>query len=56
VQDVTPRRGHGLAGNVYPCVRAAALRPADQVALVVERALATLQAAGPGLPRRAALW
>jgi len=36
--------GHGFAGNVYPFLRAAALLPADQVALVAERALATLQA------------
>ena len=36
--------GHGLAGNVYPFLRAARLLPADQVALVAERALATLQA------------
>lgn len=36
--------GHGFAGNVYPFLRAAALLPPEQVALVVERALATLQA------------
>ena len=36
--------GHGFAGNVYPFLRAAALLPADQVALITERALATLQA------------
>jgi hypothetical protein len=36
--------GHGFAGNAYPFLRAAALLPADQVALVAERALATLQA------------
>jgi Lanthionine synthetase C-like protein len=36
--------GHGLAGNVYPFLRAASLLPAAQVALVTERALATLQA------------
>jgi hypothetical protein len=36
--------GHGFAGNVYPFLRAAALLPAAQVALVAERALATLQA------------
>ena len=36
--------GHGFAGNVYPFLRAAALLPADQVALVAQRALETLQA------------
>lgn len=36
--------GHGFAGNVYPFLRAAALLSADQVALMAERALATLQA------------
>lgn len=36
--------GHGFAGNVYPFLRAAALLPAEQVALVTGRALATLQA------------
>lgn len=36
--------GHGFAGNVYPFLRGAALLPADQVARVTERALATLQA------------
>jgi hypothetical protein len=36
--------GHGFAGNVYPFLRAGALLPNDQVALVAERALATLQA------------
>lgn len=36
--------GHGFAGNVYPFLRGAALLPANQVATVVERALATLQA------------
>lgn len=36
--------GHGFAGNVYPFLRAAALLPAEQVARVTERALATLQA------------
>lgn len=36
--------GHGFAGNVYPFLRGAALLPAGQVALVLERALATLQA------------
>jgi hypothetical protein len=36
--------GHGLAGNVYPLLRGAALLPAEQVALAAERALATLQA------------
>ena len=36
--------GHGFAGNVYPFLRAAALLPADQVALVTQRALETLQA------------
>lgn len=36
--------GHGMAGNAYPFLRAAALLPADQVALVTSRALATLQA------------
>jgi hypothetical protein len=35
--------GHGFAGNAYPFLRAAALLPADQVALMAERALATLQ-------------
>jgi len=59
--------GHGFAGNVYPFVRAAALLPSDQVALVVERALATLQATArhadgganwfPGVnPERPANW
>ena len=59
--------GHGFAGNVYPFLRAAALLPADQVALVTERALATLQATAlladgganwfPGLnPQRPAHW
>ncbi len=36
--------GHGFAGNAYPFFRAAALLPAGQVALVAERALATLRA------------
>lgn len=36
--------GHGFAGNAYPFFRAAALLPPDQVALMAERALATLQA------------
>jgi hypothetical protein len=36
--------GHGFAGNVYPFLRAAALLPAEQVALVADRALQTLQA------------
>jgi hypothetical protein len=36
--------GHGFAGNVYPFLRGAALLPAEQVARVTERALATLQA------------
>jgi hypothetical protein len=36
--------GHGLAGNVLPFLRGSALLPAEQVALVAERALATLQA------------
>ena len=36
--------GHGFAGNVYPFLRGAAWLPADQVARVTERALATLQA------------
>ena len=36
--------GHGFAGNAYPFLRAAALLPADQVALIAERAFATLQA------------
>ncbi|MEO8079645.1 MAG: LanC-like protein, partial [Caldimonas sp.] len=36
--------GHGFAGNAYPFLRAAALLPPDQVALLAERALATLQA------------
>jgi lanthionine synthetase-like protein len=36
--------GHGFAGNVYPFLRAAALLPAGQVALITQRALATLQA------------
>jgi hypothetical protein len=36
--------GHGFAGNVYPFLRGAALLPADRVALVTERALATLEA------------
>lgn len=35
--------GHGFAGNVYPFLRGAALLPAEQVARVTERALATLQ-------------
>ncbi len=35
---------HGFAGNAYPFFRAAALLPADQVALVAERTLAMLQA------------
>lgn len=35
---------HGFAGNVYPFLRAATLLPADQVAVVAERALTTLQA------------
>jgi len=35
--------GHGFAGNVYPFLRASALLPSEQVALVCERALATLQ-------------
>ena len=59
--------GHGFAGNVYPFLRAAALLPAEQVALVTERALATLQATAvradggaswfPGVyPQRPASW
>jgi hypothetical protein len=36
--------GHGLAGNVYPFLRGAALLPPEQVALVLERALPTLLA------------
>ena len=59
--------GHGFAGNAYPFLRAAALLPADQVALVTERALATLQATArhadgganwfPGVnPQRPADW
>ena len=59
--------GHGFAGNVYPFLRAASLLPADQVALVAERALATLQATArhadgganwfPGInPQRPAHW
>ena len=36
--------GHGFAGNAYPFLRAAALLPADQVALIAKRAFATLQA------------
>lgn len=59
--------GHGFAGNVYPFLRATALLPADQVALVTERALATLQATArradggaswfPGInPERPASW
>ena len=36
--------GHGFAGNVYPFLRARALLPAGQVALMAERALETLQA------------
>lgn len=36
--------GHGFAGNVYPFLRGAALLPAAQVALVAERALASLLA------------
>ena len=36
--------GHGFAGNVYPFLRGAALLPANQVTLVLQRALATLQA------------
>jgi hypothetical protein len=59
--------GHGFAGNVYPFLRAAALLPAEQVTLVAERALATLQATAcrsegganwyPGInPQRPAGW
>ena len=59
--------GHGFAGNVYPFLRGAALLPADQVALVTERALVTLQATArhrdggtnwfPGInPQRPADW
>lgn len=59
--------GHGFAGNVYPFLRAAALLPAEQVALVAGRALATLQATArhadggtnwfPGInPQRPAHW
>ena len=36
--------GHGLAGNVFPFLRGAALLPAALVAQAAERALATLQA------------
>ena len=36
--------GHGLAGNVFPFLRAAALLPPAQVARVTERAFETLQA------------
>lgn len=36
--------GHGFAGNVYAFLRGAALLPADQVARITARALATLQA------------
>jgi len=36
--------GHGFAGNVYPFLRGAALLPAERVAALAERALATLQA------------
>lgn len=35
---------HGFVGNVFPFLRGAALLPADQVARVLDRALATLQA------------
>ncbi|MDP3820882.1 MAG: LanC-like protein [Burkholderiales bacterium] len=59
--------GHGFAGNVYPFLRAAALLPTEQVALLAERALATLQATAqladgganwfPGInPQRPAHW
>ena len=36
--------GHGFAGNVYAFLRAATLLPAAQVTLMLDRALATLQA------------
>ncbi len=36
--------GHGFAGNAYSFLRAAALLPSEQVALIADRALATLQA------------
>jgi hypothetical protein len=36
--------GHGLAGNVYPSLRGAALLPEELVATFTERALATLNA------------
>jgi hypothetical protein len=59
--------GHGFAGNAYPFLRAAALLPAGQVALMTERALATLHATAlhadgganwfPGVnPQRPADW
>jgi hypothetical protein len=59
--------GHGFAGNAYPFFRAAALLPPEQVALMAERALATLQATAqhadgganwfPGInPQRPADW
>ncbi|MEQ1683360.1 MAG: LanC-like protein [Burkholderiaceae bacterium] len=59
--------GHGFAGNAYLFLRAAALLPAGHVALVAERALATLQATArhahggsnwfPGInPQRPADW
>ena len=59
--------GHGFAGNAYPFFRAKELLPAEQVALIAERALATLQATArhaeggtnwfPGInPKRPADW
>jgi hypothetical protein len=59
--------GHGFAGNVYPFMRAAALLPGEQVALLAERALSTLHATAlqadgganwfPGInPQRPADW
>lgn len=59
--------GHGFAGNAYPFFRAAALLPPEQVALLAERAMATLQATArhadggtnwfPGInPQRPAEW
>ena len=59
--------GHGFAGNVYPFLRARALLPCEQVALVMDRALATLQVTSlrvdgganwfPGInPQRPASW
>jgi len=59
--------GHGFAGNAYPFFRAAALLAPEQVALMAERALATLLATArhadggtnwfPGInPQRPAEW